>query len=130
MSMLTITNVVKEYRNKVVLNGASLRIERGERVALVGPNGAGKTTLLRIAAGLETCDSGSASVARGSRMGYLTQDLNEMGTGGRVFKETALFHEDISRLEQKMRSLERKMTDTSLLESQEHITQSLPSIQN
>ncbi len=119
MSMLTITNVVKEYRNKVVLNGASLRIERGERVALVGPNGAGKTTLLRIAAGLETCDSGSASVARGSRMGYLTQDLNEMGTGGRVFKETALFHEDISRLEQKMRSLERKMTDTSLLESQE-----------
>ncbi len=119
MSMLTITNVVKEYRNKIVLNGASLRIERGERVALVGPNGAGKTTLLRIAAGIETCDSGSASIARGSKMGYLTQDLNEMDSSGRVFSETALFHEEISRLEQKMRSLERKMTDPVLMENHE-----------
>jgi ATP-binding cassette subfamily F protein 3 len=117
--MLTITNVVKEYRNKVVLNGASLRIERGERVALVGPNGAGKTTLLRIAAGMEKCDSGSASVAKGSKMGYLTQDLNEMDTNGRVFSETALYHEEISRLEQKMRHLERKMADPGLTESRE-----------
>ncbi len=119
MSMLTINNVVKEYRNKVVLNGAGLRIEKGERVALVGPNGAGKTTLLRIAAGMESCDAGSITVARGSKMGYLTQDLNEMDTSGRVFRETALFHEEISRLEQKMRSLESKMTDTQLMENQE-----------
>jgi ATP-binding cassette subfamily F protein 3 len=119
MSMLTISNVVKEYRNKVVLNGASLRIEKGERVALVGPNGAGKTTLLRIAAGVETCDSGSAFTAKGVRMGYLTQDLNEMDASGRVFKETALFHEEISRLEQKMRSLEAKMADPRLVEDRE-----------
>ncbi len=119
MSMLTITNVVKEYRNRLVLNGASLRIERGERVALVGPNGAGKTTLLRIAAGMETCDSGSASIAKGVKLGYLTQDLYDMDNDGGVFRENALFHEEISRLEQKMRNLEAKMAEPDLMENQE-----------
>jgi len=116
MSLLVLNQIVKDYRNRTVLNGAGLRIERGERVALVGPNGAGKTTLLRIAAGVEAADMGSAVIARGTKMGYLTQDLSEMDPEGRIFKETALFHEEVSRLESKMRNLEGKMSEPSLLE--------------
>lgn len=118
MSLLVLNNISKEYRNRTVLNGASLRIERGERVALVGPNGAGKTTLLRIAAGAETCDLGSASIARGAKMGYLTQDLSEMDTGGGIFNKNALYHEEVSRLELKLHSLESKMEDMSLQQDQ------------
>lgn len=40
----------------------TLRIEAGERVALVGPNAAGKTTLLRVVAGLRTPDAGEVEV--------------------------------------------------------------------
>ena len=114
MSLLILENIVKEYRNRLVLNGASLRVEKGERVALVGPNGSGKTTLLRIAAGMETCDSGNVVISRNAKMGYLTQDLREMDPQGRIFSETALYHEEVSRLERKMRELERRMAEPEL----------------
>ena len=51
MSLLTISNLRHTYGTHVVLDGATLSIEAGEKVGLVGRNGSGKTTLLnRVAA--------------------------------------------------------------------------------
>ena len=44
--------------DRLLLDGARLRLEPGERVALLGPNGAGKSTLLRALVGLEPAESG------------------------------------------------------------------------
>lgn len=46
-------------RDRAVLNGVSLDIAAGDRIALRGPNGAGKTTLLEIMIGLQKPSSGS-----------------------------------------------------------------------
>ena len=58
--------ISKRYGDKLILRDFSLRIQRGERVALVGPNGVGKTTLLNILIGQEDPDSGS--VRRGTNL--------------------------------------------------------------
>ena len=49
--MIRFEDVVKKFRRNRVLNGITLDIERGHRVALVGSNGAGKTTLIRCLLG-------------------------------------------------------------------------------
>ena len=49
---LTLFEVSKSFGSAAALESVSLRVTRGEVVALFGPNGAGKTTLVRAAAGL------------------------------------------------------------------------------
>ena len=58
-----IQNVTYRYSNDVTaLNGITLTIARGERLAILGANGSGKSTLLRILDGLYFPDSGSVAV--------------------------------------------------------------------
>ena len=54
--MIRFHNVVKNFRRARVLDGISIDIELGERVALIGSNGAGKTTLIRCLLGEYTHD--------------------------------------------------------------------------
>ncbi|MEV4813366.1 energy-coupling factor ABC transporter ATP-binding protein [Micromonospora avicenniae] len=53
--------------DRPVLTGADLRVETGQRLAVVGPNGGGKTTLFRLAAGSLAPGSGQVAVA-GTRL--------------------------------------------------------------
>ncbi|HVF04073.1 MAG TPA: ABC transporter ATP-binding protein [Frankiaceae bacterium] len=54
--------LVKDYRRSRAVDGVSLRVRPGERVALLGPNGAGKTTTLLMLLGVVTPDQGRVEI--------------------------------------------------------------------
>lgn len=58
-SLLATDGLVKEYRQRRVVNGASIRVAPGEIVGLLGPNGAGKTTTFNMVVGLVRPDEGT-----------------------------------------------------------------------
>ena len=59
---LVITELVKSYGNKNVVNNLSLTIYQNEILVLLGHNGAGKTTTLNMLTGMIKSTSGSAIV--------------------------------------------------------------------
>jgi ATP-binding cassette subfamily F protein uup len=65
----------------LLLDGADLAIEPGERIALIGRNGAGKSTLLRVLAGELKPDDGEVRVESGVRVARLEQEVPQDAVG-------------------------------------------------
>jgi len=66
------------YGDQLLFLGASLEVERGDRLAFLGPNGAGKSTLLRLLMGLESPLEGEARLgAHNVVPGYFEQNQAE-----------------------------------------------------
>jgi ATPase subunit of ABC transporter with duplicated ATPase domains len=71
-------DVSKSYGERVVHDGLSMTIRRGERWCVMGRNGAGKTTLLRMVAGVLAPDSGQIALGASLKMGYFAQQALDL----------------------------------------------------
>ena len=60
---IEVKNLVKTFKQRNVVDGVSLRVERGEIVGLLGANGAGKTTTFYMIVGLERPTSGQVLIS-------------------------------------------------------------------
>jgi ATPase subunit of ABC transporter with duplicated ATPase domains len=73
--VITATDLELRAGSRILLSGATLRVQPGDRIGLVGRNGAGKTTSMRVLAGEGEPYSGVANV--NGPVGYLPQDPRE-----------------------------------------------------
>jgi ATP-binding cassette, subfamily F, member 3 len=76
MPVVSVVHLGKSYGAERIFSDVTFQIQERDRIGLIGPNGAGKSTLLSILAGREEPDEGTVSLARGTRIGYLTQVID------------------------------------------------------
>ena len=60
--LLEASNLKKQFKTTLAVDGISLQVNPGECLALLGPNGAGKTTTVEMLEGLQTSDTGSVKI--------------------------------------------------------------------
>ncbi len=108
MILLSLQDVRKAFGTNEVLRGASLTLQTGQRMGLVGVNGSGKSTLMKILAGIEHEDSGTISMQKGLRLGYLAQQ-GEVDGEKTVLEEMEAVFEPVLRMEEELRRLEEEM---------------------
>jgi ATP-binding cassette subfamily F protein 3 len=113
MAILSASNVGQSFGEYDVFGGVNVSIPRDGKVGLVGPNGVGKTTLLLILAGRAAPSSGQVNVARGTRIGYLSQESSDAFIGQSahhtVFEEMVAVFEPLRGMEARLRQMEAEM---------------------
>jgi len=87
--VLEVDQVALSAGDKKLLDGATMVIERGEKVGLVGPNGSGKTTLLAAILDGHPLDGGRTALGHGVVPGYFSQHALELPKTGSVLDATA-----------------------------------------
>jgi ATP-binding cassette subfamily F protein 3 len=81
MSLAQFSDASFAYPGTEILDGASLLIRPGDRLALLAPNGAGKSTVLRLLAGDIEADAGDVRVLGRASVAYLRQSQELSGAG-------------------------------------------------
>ncbi|CUI02962.1 ABC transporter ATP-binding protein [Massilia antarctica] len=87
---LELKDVRKSFGRSEIIRGASLTVQKGERLAVIGPNGAGKSTLFNLVSGRFDITSGDICLNGNSISGLRPFEINRLGLS-RSFQISNLF---------------------------------------
>lgn len=96
VSVITVTNLIKQFGRFAALRGITAEFSGGKIYAILGDNGAGKTTLLRTLAGLNQPSSGEVSVL-GSNAG--TREFRDICRNVGYMAHPSLLYDEMSGME-------------------------------
>ncbi len=74
MNLLAVENLGKNFGERVLFEGLSFGLAKGDKVALIANNGTGKSSLLKIVAGVDVPDEGNVIFRNECSVSYLSQD--------------------------------------------------------
>ncbi len=110
MSLAQFADASFAYPGNEILDGASLLIRPGDRLALVGPNGTGKSTALRLLAGDLQPDSGDVRVLGRATVAYLRQS-QELSGAGTVLESLLQPFADLQKIHDELLALEARLAE-------------------
>lgn len=91
-TVITVNNVYKAFGSRKVLNGITLKVNRGENVVVLGKSGTGKSVLIKIIAGLLKADKGEVNVLGWDMNIISAKDLRQLRLKiGFSFQASALY---------------------------------------
>jgi phospholipid/cholesterol/gamma-HCH transport system ATP-binding protein len=126
--IVEVENLHKAFGTQTVLNGMTLRVNRGETLAVLGRSGTGKSVLLRIIIGLETGDSGSVRIQGQSIAGLPLDQMGEIRKKmGFLFQHAALY-DSLTVAENVAFPLEHHRRDLSKVERAERVVHLLDEV--
>src|SRR5574341_1963143 len=85
--VIEVKDLVKGFRDRLLIDGLSFSLPRGGIVGIIGPNGAGKTTLFRMLVGQDKPDSGAIKVGDTVKLAYVDQSRDALDGAKTVFDE-------------------------------------------
>lgn len=92
MPVVAVQDLCKTFDSHQVLNGITLRVNRGETLAVLGRSGTGKSVLLRLIIGLERPDTGSVRIHGQDIAGLALDRMSEIRKKmGFLFQHAALY---------------------------------------
>ncbi len=85
--VLEVTDLEKEYGEKVLFKGLTFRLPPNGIVGVIGPNGAGKSTLFKLITGQEQPDAGTVKVGETVKLSYVDQSRDALDPNKTVWQE-------------------------------------------
>ena len=77
-------HISKRFGDRVCIRDFDYIVLKNQRLGIIGPNGCGKSTLLKIIAGIIQPDSGEVEIGDTVKIGYFSQEIEDMNTSQRV----------------------------------------------
>ena len=110
-------NVSKGFEDKICISDFTYIVLKNQRLGIIGPNGCGKSTLLKLIAGEMEPDSGTIEIGETIKIGYFSQEVEDMNTNQRVIdyiKDVAEFIPTKEGLVSAAKLLERFLFDSAM----------------
>ncbi|MDB5470192.1 MAG: energy-dependent translational throttle protein EttA [Caulobacter sp.] len=84
--VLEVTDLEKEYGDKILFKGLTFRLPPNGIVGVIGPNGAGKSTLFKLITGQEKPDAGTVKVGETVKLAYVDQSRDDLDPSHTVWQ--------------------------------------------
>lgn len=118
--MISATGLSLYFGGQELYSKINLSITKQDKIGLTGKNGAGKSTFLKLILGMYKPDEGSMSVAKGTKICYLPQEIISRSTAT-IIDEVCNSNEDLTKISERLEDINHQLATREDYESDSYL---------